>query len=324
MWKYVLKRLFWLIITTICVAILIFVVMWFVPGDPAQIIAGSDASMADIERVRAQLGLDKPFLVQLWDYMSGIFFHLDFGISYSYKVPVIQEFVTRLPRTVVLGLISVLITTCGGVPIGIMAARHRNTIRDQGVLFLAMIFISMPQFWFAEMLVLLFAQKLGWLPPFGISGDQFPNICYWILPIASSAISGIAMTARQTRSAVLETIRADFVTTARAKGLPERKVIYKHMLPNALIPVVSDIGTHLGMVISGSVIIESVFAFPGVGSYMLSGISSRDYPVVRGCILILATFSAIMMLLTDLAYGFLDPRIKAQYINYGAKGGRRK
>ncbi len=318
MWRYIVKRLLWLVVITICVAVLIFVVMWFVPGDPAQIILGS-VSAADIEALREKMGLNDPFLTQLGRYLWDLL-HLDFGMSYTYKIPVIDAFAERLPRTVLLGMFSIVLNVVIGIPLGISAARHRNSFRDQGLLFFAMLVISMPQFFVAQVLVILFAVELGWLPPFGIDSWQS-----WILPILSSALSGIAQIARQTRSAVLETIRADFVTTARAKGLEERKVIYKHMLPNALIPVVSDLGMQLSFIVAGSVVIESVFSFPGVGTYMLNGINGRDYPVIRGCVLLLAIFSAVVILLVDLVYAYLDPRIKAQYVNYAAKkGGKAK
>ena len=318
MWRYIVKRLLWLVVITICVAILIFVVMWFVPGDPAQIILGS-VSAADIEALREKMGLNDPFLEQLGRYLWDLL-HLDFGESYTYKVPVIKAFAERLPRTLLLGTFSIVLNVLVGIPLGISAARHRNSFRDQGLLFFAMLVISMPQFFVAQVLVIVFAVQLEWLPPFGIDTWQ----C-WILPILSSALSGIAQIARQTRSAVLETIRADFVTTARAKGLEERKVIYKHMLPNALIPVVSDLGMQLSFIVAGSVVIESVFSFPGIGTYMLNGINGRDYPVIRGCVLLLAIFSAVVILLVDLVYAFLDPRIKAQYVNYAAKkGGKAK
>ena len=318
MWRYIVKRLLWLAVITVCVAILIFVVMWFVPGDPAQIILGS-VSAADIAALREKMGLNDPFLVQLGRYLWDLL-HLDFGVSYTYKIPVIDAFAQRLPRTVLLGMFSIVLNVLVGIPLGISAARHRNSFRDQGLLFFAMLVISMPQFFVAQVLVILFAVKLGWLPPFGIDSWQS-----WILPIMSSALSGIAQIARQTRSAVLETIRADFVTTARAKGLEERKVIYKHMLPNALIPVVSDLGMQLSFIVAGSVVIESVFSFPGIGTYMLNGINGRDYPVIRGCVLLLAIFSAVVILLVDLVYAYLDPRIKAQYVNYAAKkGGKAK
>ncbi len=315
MWRYIVKRLLWLIVITFCVAILIFVIMWFVPGDPAQIMLGSGVTAQDLADMRAKLGLDRPFLVQLGEYLWNLL-RLDFGTSYVYKVPVMDEFALRLPRTLLLGMISIVLNVIIGIPLGITAARHRNGFRDKGLLVVAMVFISVPQFFLAQMLVVLFAVELGWLPPLGIGTWQ-----HWILPIFSSALAGIAQIARQTRSAVLETIRADFVTTARAKGLAERKVIYKHMLPNALIPVVSDLGMQLSFVVSGSVIIESVFSFPGIGLYMLNGINGRDYPVIRGCVLLLAVFSAVVILLVDLLYAYLDPRIKAQYVNYAAKKG---
>lgn len=320
MWRYIVKRLFWLIITTICVALLIFTVMWFVPGDPARLMLGTEASAADVAALRDKMGLNDPFLVQLGRYMRDTFLHFDLGTSYTYKVPVIQEFSVRLPRTLLLGLIAVILNMVIGVPLGVSAATHRNSFQDQGLLVFAMVFISVPQFFMALVMVVLFSLKLGWLPPFGIDSWK----C-WIMPILATSLSSIAQVARQTRSSVLETIRADFVTTARAKGLAERKVIYKHMLPNALIPVVSDLGMQLSMIIGGSVVVESVFAFPGIGTYLLTGIQSRDYPVIRSCVLILAVFAAVVVLLVDLLYAFLDPRIKAQYVNYAAKkGGKAK
>jgi peptide/nickel transport system permease protein len=310
MWKYILKRILWLIVIMICVAVVIFVILWFVPGDPAQIVLGTGATQADIARQREIMGLDKPFIVQLGDYLSDVFLHLDFGESYIYGTPVISEFATRLPRTLGLGLISMALNIIIGIPLGVNAAIHRNTWQDQGLLVVAMVFISVPQFWLALMMVVLFSVKLGWLPPYGIDSWK----C-WIMPVLANSLSGIAMNARQTRSAVLETIRADFVTTARAKGLSEGVVIYKHMLPNALIPVVNALGMQLAAVVGGTVVIEQVFSFPGIGQYLLTGVTSRDYPVVRGSVLILAMFSAVVTLLVDLFYAYLDPRIKAQYVS---------
>lgn len=316
MWRYVVKRLIALLIVLFCVAIIIFCILWFMPGDPAETILGMNVPEADREALRVKMGLKDPFLIQMWRFLRDAFLRFDFGTSYQYRVPVTQGFAERLPRTLALGIVSILIQTVLGIPLGVSAAIHRNSLQDQGLLVSAMVFISVPQFWFALMMVVLFSVKLGWLPPFGIDSWK----C-WIMPIIANSISGIAMNARMTRSAVLETIRADFVTTARAKGLPERKVIYKHMLPNALIPVINGIGMQLGMCVGGTVVIENVFSFPGIGNYMLTGINGMDYPVVRGCVLILAAVSAVMTLVVDLVYGFIDPRIKAQYINYAAKKG---
>lgn len=314
MWRYVVKRLLWLIVITVCVAMLIFTIMWFVNGDPARIMLGSGVSQADVDALRDKMGLNDPFLTQFGRYMRDVFLRFDFGDSYIYKVPVLETFSERLPRTLLLGLISVFLSTVVGIPLGVTAAIHRNSWQDKGLIVAAMVFISIPQFWLAQLLVVLFSVYLGWLPPMGIGGLQ-----YWIMPVLACSLSSIAINARQTRSAVLETIRADFVTTARAKGLPERKVIYKHMLPNALVPVINGLGIQLAIMIGGTVVVESVFSFPGLGMYMLEGMNSRDYPVVRGCVLILAVFAAVITLAVDLVYAFLDPRIKAQYVNYAAK-----
>ena len=320
MWKYIVKRLLWLILIAWCVALLIFTIMWFVPGDPAEMILGQEATFEELEFYREMHGLNDPFFTQLFRFLYDTFIRFDLGTSYVYKTPVIQEMLVRVPRSLALGWISIGLNTIIGIPLGIFTARHRNSFGDQGVMVAAMVGISMPQFWFALMMVVLFAQILGWLPPFGIGTWK-----HWIMPVIACSIAGISMNARQTRAAVLENIRADYVVTARAKGLPERTVDYKHMLPNALIPVVSDLGMQLSFIVAGSVVIESVFSFPGIGTYMLNGINGRDYPVIRGCVLLLAIFSAVVILLVDLVYAYLDPRIKAQYVNYAAKkGGKAK
>lgn len=312
--RYVLKRLLWLVITTLCVAVLIFTVMYFVPGSPGRIILGTAATEEEVFAYEEQLGLHDPFLVQLGRYMSDTFLHLDLGTSYIFKVPVLSEFASRLPRTLLLGLLCMAVSALIGIPLGILCALKRNSLVDHGMMIFAMLGVSLPQFWLALLMVILFSLKLGWLPPYGVGG-----IKYWIMPVIAGSVGGIALNARQTRSAVLETIRADFVTTARAKGLPERKVIYKHMLPNAMIPIVNLLGGTFAMAIGGTVVIESVFQFTGIGYYMLQGITARDYPVVRSCILILAIFSTLAILLTDLVYAWLDPRIKAQYVSDSAK-----
>lgn len=323
MWRYVVKRLLWLIVIMVCVAVIIFSIVFFMPGEPAKIILGTGATAADIERLNHQLGLDQPFIVQLKNFLLSAC-RLDLGTSYVYKTPVMDEFLIRLPRTLMLGIITIIISTAIGIPLGVNAAIHRNSFQDQGVLVLAMVFISMPQFWLGLLMVILFAVELKWLPPFGITGAPFADWQYWVLPVIANTLSGLAMNARQTRSAALETIRADFVTTARAKGLPENTVIYKHMLPNALIPVINGLGMQLSMMVGGTVVIESVFSFPGVGMYLLDAVNGRDRPVIQGCVLVLALFSAVVTLLVDLVYAYLDPRIKAQYVNYAAKKGGKK
>ncbi len=316
MWKYVVKRLLWLILIAWCVALLIFTIMWFVPGDPAMMILGQEATPEELEFYRELHGLNDPFFTQMFRYLYDTFVKFDLGTSYVYKTPVITELIARVPRSLALGWIAIGMNTIIGIPLGIFTAKHRNSLADQGIMVAAMVGISMPQFWFALMMVVLFSRELSWLPSFGIGTWQ-----HWVMPIISCSIAGISMNARQTRAAVLENIRADFVVTARAKGLPERSVDYKHMLPNALIPVLNQLGGALGRSIGGAIVVESVFTFPGVGTYMLTGINSRDYPVIRSCVLVTALFAAIVMLLVDLAYGFIDPRIKAQYVQGGKKKG---
>ncbi len=319
MWRYVLNRLVWLVVIVVCVAIMIFTIMWFVPGDPAQIMLSGVGTQAEIEALREQMGLDRPYMVQLGEFLYDTFIKFDFGTSYVYRVPVATELMRRLPRTFLLGLYSILIATVIGLPLGVTAALHRNSIQDQGLLLFSMIFISIPQFWLALEMMLLFSVRLGWLPTSGIGSWK----C-WVMPVIANCIGSITMNARQTRSAVLETARADFVTTARAKGVPETKVIWQHMMPNALLPVISSIGNSFATMIAGTTVIETVFSFPGIGTYMMTAISGRDYPVIRACVLVLAIYTAVVMLIVDLIYAYLDPRIKAQYVGYSAKKNKKR
>ena len=316
MGRYVLKRVVWLAIIMVCVAILIFTVMFFVPGDPVEIMLGDTATPEAVQEYRDKLGLNDPYIVQLGRYLYDTFIRWDFGTSYSLKAPVMSEFLNRLPRTMGLGYSCLLLTVIIGIPLGVHAAMHRGGFVDKAVLILTTVFISIPGFWFALLLVMLFTVQLGWLPPFGIDSWK----C-WIMPIIAGSVGGLAQITRQTRSAVLETMRADFVTTARAKGLASRSVIYKHMLPNAMIPIINIVGQQFAGAISGTVIIEQVYSFPGIGTYLTNAINNRDYPVIRACVLVLAMFAAVIMLLVDVLYAQIDPRIKAQYVNQAARKG---
>ena len=321
--RYILKRLLALVLIIICVAIIIFTIMYFIPGDPALVSLGAGSTLEERDAYRERLGLNDPYIVQLGRYLYNTFIRFDLGESYITGASVSRGFALRLPRTLGLGLLCLGINIIIGIPLGVTCALHQNSWIDHIVSILAMIGVAIPGFWLALLMVQLFAQQLGWLPPMGISGAPFMDWQYWVMPVIAGALGGIANNLRMTRSAVLETIRADFVTTARAKGLASGKVTYLHMLPNALIPILSQLGGQFGMIISGTVIIETVFSFPGVGMYMLDGINNLDYPVVRGCVLILAIFSATAVLLVDLAYGLIDPRIKAQYVSYGKGGGKK-
>lgn len=314
MWRYIVQRLLWLIVIIVCVAILIFTVLFFVPGDPAVTALGTESTDAERYEWRENNGLNDSYLEQLGRYLYETFICFDLGDSLLTHQPIALEFAQRLPRTLGLGLLCLVVNVGIGIPLGIACALHHNKFIDHLLTVLAMIGVCIPAFWLALLMQQLFAVNLHWFPAIGC--DTWKA---WIMPVVAGSVMGVAGNVRQTRSAVLETIRADFITTARAKGVPEQKVIYKHMLPNALIPILSMLGGAFGHVISGTVIIETVFAFPGVGMYMLNGTNSRDYPVVRGTVLILAAFAAVVVLLVDIAYGMVDPRIKAQFISYAQK-----
>lgn len=308
MYKYVIKRLLLMILVIIGAAFIIFSIMYFTPGDPARQLLGEGATIEEIQAMRAKLGIDKPFLVQFGNYLYNTFIKLDLGTSWKYQVPVMDEFLKRLPRTVGMGLAKIILTTIIGIPVGIVAAKYQGRWQDYGILALMMIFVSMPNFWLGLECVLIFSVHLKWLPAYGIGGIQ-----YYILPVIAGCFNAAATTAKQTRSSMLEIIRADFITTARAKGLSEKAITWRHMIPNALMPVITVVGGQFAHIAVGSTIFEKVFAIPGVGLYLLDGIGYRDYPVVRSCTLFFALFSAVTMLFVDLAYAWLDPRIKAQY-----------
>lgn len=314
MWRYVAKRLLWMIAIIIGVAFVIFTILYFTPGDPAALLLGEDASMAERMELHTKLGLDKPYIVQLGKFLYDTFIRFDLGQSWLYEVNVMDELMTRLPRTVGIGLASMILTVVIGYPLGILAARNHGSWKDYGVIGVCMVFVSLPGFWIALECVIIFSLTLGWLPSNGIG-----TLSHYILPVLTGIFGGVATNARQIRSSVLETMRADFITTARAKGQTERKVVWKHMIPNAMMPVITGLGGALSHIVAGSTITERIFSIPGVGLYLLNGINYRDYPVVRGCTLFLGIFSALVMLLVDLCYAWLDPRIKAQYVGQGIK-----
>lgn len=308
MGRYVLRRLFQMIPVVLGVTILVFTIMYFIPGDPVKMMLGADATPADIEAKRAELGLNDPYIVRLVKFLRDVFLHFDFGRSWVYNVPVTAELLRRLPRTLIIAAACILLQILVGIPLGIIAAINHNRWGDRIAMFVALFGISMPNFWIALMLVLYFSVRLGWLPPYGIGG-----IKYYILPVIANAFPGIATQARQTRSSMLEVIRSDFITTARAKGMSEFQVIFKHALPNALLPVITVIGNGMGRLLAGTVVIESIFAIPGVGMYLVGGINTRDYNVVQSSVIFLAMAFTLIMLLVDLMYAVIDPRIKAQF-----------
>ncbi len=315
MGRYILKRLLWLIPIVLGVTILVFTMMLFCPGDPATIILGSTATEADLAAERVLLGLDKPYLVRLGTYMSDVFLHFNLGTSWLTKVSIGSSILERMPRTLLLTTTTLLIAYGIGIPLGITAATHQNKWQDSVSMIVALIATAIPNFFLALLLILLFSVTLGWLPSMGID----KGLISYILPAASCCAGALATCARQTRSSMLDVIRADYITTARSKGVPERQVIRKHALKNALIPIITVLGNTFGQLLGGAIIIETIFSIPGMGSYIIGAVNSRDYPIVQGGTIVLAIVFSLIMLAVDLLYAFVDPRIKAQYKAMGTK-----
>ena len=308
MGRYVLRRLLQMIPVVLGVTVLVFTIMYFTPGDPVKMMLGPDATYDQIVALRDQLGLNDSYFVRLGKFLGNIFLHFDFGESWVYNTPVTTELLNRLPRTLTITALCIVLQVVLGTPLGIIAALDRNGWGDRLGMFIALFGVSMPNFWVALMLVLFFSVKLGWLPPYGLGGIEF-----YILPCIANAFPGIATQARQTRSSMLEVIRSDYIAPARAKGMSEMRILLRHALPNALLPVITVIGNGMGMMLAGTVVIEMIFGIPGVGWYLVGGINSRDYAIVQSSVIFLALAFATVMLLVDLLYAFIDPRIKARF-----------
>lgn len=306
--KFILIRLLWIIPVIVCVSIFVFTIMYFSPGDPAMIILGNSATEEMYEAKREELGINEPYIVQLGVFMKNVFLKGDLGNSYKTNQSVLNQVLMRLPYTLYLAFGSIILSILIGIPLGVFAAINQSTWKDNISMFAALFCVSMPNFWFALLLVMIFSLNLGWLPSVG--ADTFK--CY-ILPCVSIALGGAATIARQTRSSMLEIIRQDFISTARAKGQKEFIIIYRHALKNAMIPVITVIGMQVATMFGGSLVAEAIFSIPGVGSYMLNSITTRDYPAVRGGVLIIAVCFCIIMLIVDIIYAAVDPRIRAQY-----------
>ncbi len=301
---YVLRRLTLVIPTLIGVSVAVFAMVRFIPGDPALAMAGPHATPQYVEQVRRQLGLDDPLYIQYWKFL-GALLQGDLGRSTRTGRPVTIELGDKFPHTVELTMASLLIATLLGLPAGIISATKRYSIFDNLSMLIALLGVSMPVFWLGLMLMLLFSVSLGWLPSSGRG-----TLLHLVLPAMTLGASSMAFVARITRSSMLEVLRQDYVTTARAKGLRERRVIYQHALKNSLIPVITVLGLQLGILLGGAVLTETVFAWPGVGRLMVDSIQARDYPVVQGAVLLLAVSFVLVNLLVDISYAFLDPRIK--------------
>ena len=286
---------------------LIFWAMSLTGGDPARQIAGDRATEAEVEAIREEMGLNDPFLVRYGNYMKGMLTG-DMGKSYVTNKDVFRTFMEKLPNTLMLGGAAVLIAIIVSLPLGIYTAIHQNTWKDTAGMVFALFGTSMPNFWLGLMLIILFSLKLHWLPSGGKNG--FASL---ILPALTVGFGLAALITRTTRSSMLDVIRQDYMTTARAKGCSEKRVIFRHGLKNALIPIITAIGLQMSLVITGSVLAETVFSWPGIGRLVYDSISKRDTPMVTGSIIMCSVLMCIINLIVDLIYAFFDPRIKAQY-----------
>jgi peptide/nickel transport system permease protein len=307
--KYALRRLLLLIPILFGVAFLIFSIMELTPGDPAIKILGIEAPPEAREQLRVQLGLNDPFLVRFFHYTRDIVTHLDFGMSWRTKNPVFEDILPRIPVSLTLASFGIIFATLFGIPMGVLSAVKQNSIGDNVLRVVSTILVAVPTFLLAMLLILGFASTLGWLPASGAASWMS-----YILPVITCGGPYGSAILRMTRSTMLEEIRQDYVRTAKAKGVPDFVVTYKHALKNALLPVVTTIGQNFGAILGGSVVAESVFSLPGIGSLVILSIRSKDTPTVIASVLLIAVFFAIIMLIVDLLYAFIDPRIKAKYV----------
>ena len=317
--RYVIKRIIMIIPVVLLVAIVIFTLMYFTPGSPAEIILGAGATQEEIDNLSEKMGLNDPYIVQLGRFMYQTFIKFDLGQSYTTGLSIASELSSKFGITLILAFSAMVLEVIIGIPLGIIAATHKNGIADHICMLIALIGISAPSFWIGIELLLIFALTLGWLPSYGVVPWTG-----WILPVIVNALRGIAQMARQSRSSMLEVIHADFITTSRAIGLSERTLTYRYALPNALIPVIQTLGNSFGLSLGGTVVIENVFSIPGIGQYMVKAISSRDYAIVQSTTIILAIAFSLVMLVVDIAFGFVDPKIKAQYAGHVSRSKSRR
>ncbi|MBQ6798180.1 MAG: ABC transporter permease [Oscillospiraceae bacterium] len=306
--KYVIRRLLLMIPTMIAVIFIVFSILSFIPGDPGRMILGIAAPQEAVDMFNHNLGLDRPFIVRFLDYVGGIFLRFDFGESYRNSIPVIDEIMMRFPTTFRLAVFGVISVVILGVPLGILAAIRRSTITDASITVYAMFLTAIPGFWFGMILMYFFALKLKWVPVFGVSEWKG-----YILPIITMAVPGSSGLIRLTRVTMLETVNQEYIKTARAKGAPEAIVIWKHALKNAVLPIINSIGLSFSGLLGGTVVIETIFSIEGIGKYIMTSIGARDIPAVMACTIILAGIFCVIVLLIDLIYAFIDPRIRAKF-----------
>ncbi len=312
--RYLARRLLLLLPVLVGVSIIIFMVLHLAPGDPAEIMLGSQATQEDLARLRADLGLTEPLPVQYVRWL-GMVARGDLGRSLWMKRPVLAEVLGRFQATLILTGTALLLSTVVGMALGVASATRPNSLLDRLSAVASLFGASMPVFWLGIVLMVIFALWLGWLPASGMfspygGGDPGDLLAHLVLPAVTLAAASVTIIARLTRSTMLETLGQDYIRTARAKGVVERAVVLRHGLQNALIPIVTVVGVQAGYLLGGAVLTETVFAWPGVGTLMVQGILARDFPLVQGCVLVVALAFVLINLAVDLLYAWLDPRIR--------------
>lgn len=314
MGKFILKRLLYMIPVLLGVAFLVFAILSLTPGDPGTIILGITAKPEDIASLNEQFGYNKPFLIRFFSYIKDIVLHFNLGVSYQTREPVINDIMAKFPNTLKLTIFSMSLSAIIGISFGIISAVKQYSALDHICVVTALVFACIPGIWLGLMLMMLFSLKLGWLPSYG--AESLKN---FILPTLTVSMTSAAGLLRLTRSAMLETIRQEYIRTAKAKGASKKRIIIKHALRNALMPVVTTLGTSFGASLGGAIIAETVFAMPGMGTLITTAIRQKDIPMVMGSTLFLAVLFSLIILLVDILYAVIDPRIMDKY-KKGGKG----
>ena len=289
------------------VVFIIFAIMELTPGDPVMMILGEGAPIEAQEALREEMGLNDPFFIRFGRYVVDAA-HGDLGTSYTSGLPVFDEIVARMPYTLSLATFSICVAVIVGLPIGILSAIKQYSLTDNLTLAVSLTITSMPAFFLAMLLMMLFCIKLGWLPMMGLSSPK-----HYILPVIASASSTTAALLRMTRTTMLEVIRQDYIRTAKAKGAAPRKIIFKHALRNALIPVITYLGPQIAFTLCGGFVVEQVFTIPGLGQLMINAIRQKDTPIVMGAVMTTAIFASLINLLVDIVYTYIDPRLASQF-----------
>ncbi|MDR2028221.1 MAG: ABC transporter permease [Treponema sp.] len=305
--RYVAKRLLMLIPIVFAITFIVFFILALTPGDPARMILGQNATAAQIAAMREQMGLNDPIVVRYVKYMAGVL-RGNFGTSWSTREQVFRLVFARFPYTFQLALLSMILTVLISIPLGIYSAVKQNSLADSSIMVLSMVLAATPKFWLGILMMLVFSVKFGLLPTSGLTGWKS-----YIMPTIAMAAASTAIDLRIVRASVLEVIKQDYIRTARAKGVRENVIFRKHALKNALLPVVTVMGMGFASALGGSVLIENVFSIPGIGLLLIERIRQKDTPTVLACVIFIAVVFAVINLITDILYSYIDPRIKAQY-----------